>query len=249
MLICIASQGTSAYPVQADMHDHWGMNYLQANLKYLIGRSELTENALALETGVGQSQINRIVKGTIKEPRDQTVRKLADRFQVSVHELKYVDLAADTGAGLGLTGSAGALTADVVRIQAVSDIPSAGVARLNPLATGDAFQVLREWLTSMTDAAPSDVKFAHQPDDSMQGEIEKGDVVFIDTSVRTVATDGIYAFTYFGMPHIKRGLVVGKDSLRFTGTRSFNSIPVEGVELDGLEIIGKVFATIGTKRF
>lgn len=221
------------------------MNYLQSNLKFLIDRESMTENALANETGMDQSQINRIIAGKNKEPRDRTIQPLADRFHLSVRELKYVDLSVDS-----LEAKPESARAEhAVRIYAAAEIPSAGAAKLNPLADVGYQDVSAAWLASATDAAPSVVRIAYQHDDSMQGEIEKGDLVFIDTSVKKVLAEGIYAFTYFGMPHIKRGLIVGKDSLRFTGTRSFNSIPVEGEELDGLEIIGKVFATLSPRRF
>ncbi|MDR3444715.1 LexA family transcriptional regulator [Dyella sp.] len=220
------------------------MNYLVSNLKFLIDRESMTENALANETGMDQSQINRIIAGKNKDPRDRTIQPLAERFNLSVRELKYVDLTTDPNAK-----AEGQQPGNTVRIFVAPEIPSAGAAKLHPLADVGYQDVSAAWLASVTDAPAAAVKIAYQPDDSMQGEIEKGDLVLIDTSVRKVLAEGIYALTYFGIPHIKRGLVVGKDSLRFTGTRSFNSIPVEGAELDGLEIIGKVFATLSPRRF
>jgi transcriptional regulator with XRE-family HTH domain len=227
------------------MPDHAGMNFLQSNLKFLLAREELTENALANQVGMDQSQINRMIAGKNREPRDKTLKPLALRFQLSVDQLKYVDLSAGGDESIGIAPGAEL----AVRIYATTEIAGTGAARLNPLADTGSLLISAAWLALSTDQDPAAIQFAYQPDDSMHGEIEKGDVVFIDTTVKKVVAEGIYAFMYFGIPHIKRGLVVGKDSLRFTGTRSHNSIPVEGEELDGLEIIGKVFATLGQKRF
>lgn len=245
MLTSISSQCSVAYTDHAELPDHPGMNYLTSNLKFLLAREGMSKNALANAVGMNQSQVQRIASGENQDPKDKTLQPLAARFHLTVHQLKYVDLSADD-----LESSPDSRPGDrMVRIAAATEIPSAGADRLNPLAGFGALPVSAAWLALVSEADPADVRFAYQHDDSMQGEIEKGDLVFIDTSVRKVAAEGIYAFTYFGMPHIKRGLVVGKDSLRFTGTRSFNSIPVEAEELDGLEIIGKVFATLGPKRF
>lgn len=240
--------------MQAVLHDHPRMNYLHTNLKFLIDRVPMTENALANETGIDQSQINRMIKGKIKEPRDSTVRPIADRFSVSIHDLKYVDLRSMIDTGSEVPGTVQAddrlAGADICRVFAATEFPLSHAGRLSPLATSRSLPVSRLWLAACVDAAPSDVRFAVAHDDSMQGEIEKGDLAFIDTTVRSVNAEGIYAFTYFGVPHIKRGQVVGKDSLRFTGTRPYtNSIPVEGDELEGLVIIGKIFASLSSKRF
>lgn len=253
MLICIARQGRSAYPAPADLHDHAGMNYLKTNLKFLIDRASVSENALALETGIDQSQLNRMINGKTKEPRDSTVQPIADRFSVTVHELKYIDLRSITDTGLQLDSASDegrVASGDTCRVHAAMEFPTPLSGRLSPMATSRVMNVSRLWLASCVDAPPSSVRFAFAHDDSMQGEIEKGDVVFIDTTMQTVGAEGIYAFTYFGVPHIKRGQVVGKDSLSFTGTRPYtNSLPVEGGELEGLVIIGKVFASLGAKRF
>lgn len=254
MLNCITGQGQFSYGRQAVLHDHARMNFLHTNLKFLIDRVRITENALATETGVDQSQINRMIKEKIREPRDSTIRPIADRFSVSIHDLKYVDLRSkmDTGSEAPDSGQVDDRLAgtDMCRIFAATEFPISPAGRLSPLATSRSMPVSRLWLASCVDAAPSDVRFAFAHDDSMQGEIEKGDVAFIDTTVKTVESEGIFAFTYFGVPHIKRGQVVGKDSLRFTGTRPYtNSIPVEGNELEGLVIIGKIFASLSQRRF
>ncbi|WP_426269185.1 LexA family transcriptional regulator [Dyella kyungheensis] len=227
------------------------MNYLKSNLNFLIKRDRTSGNALAVGTGIDQSTINRIMNGKVESPRDPTVQPIADHFGISVHELKYVDLRSMGEAQMGGEAAERQTSQGAVsRIYPASDLPAQGAAKLNPFATAPFMNVSRSWLEALTETQVAAVRYAFANDDSMKGEIEKGDVVFIDTSVNQVTSEAIYAFTYFQVPHIKRGAVVGK-GLRFTGTRQYvNSIPVETAEeFEGLVIIGKVFASMSLRRF
>ncbi|WP_074546921.1 LexA family transcriptional regulator [Dyella sp. AtDHG13] len=228
------------------------MSYLQSNLRNFIAARKTSQNAVALEAGISQSTLNRIMApGGTRFARDDTVEALAVCLHVSSHDLKYVDLFAEGGEVLPSSADTDSqATGPGVRILAATEFPRGSASRLSPIGMAQNVMVSRAWLSLQTDAPAKNVRYAFAIDDSMQGEIEKGDTVFIDTSVQTVETEGVYAFTYFNVPHIKHGQVLGENSLRFTGTRpSLNSIPVEGDQLKGLVIIGKVFASLSTKRF
>jgi hypothetical protein len=85
--------------------------------------------------------------------------------------------------------------------------------------------------------------------DNMRGEIEKGDIAFVDTADNEVG-DGIYAYKIGGIPKISNIQVRGKGILRLQGTKSYeDSIELAGSELDDLEIGGRVIGRTGSKEF
>lgn len=62
------------------------------NLDWLMTRAKISENALAVATGVNQPTINRILSGSSKEPRQSTLKPLADYFGTKVSDLMETDL-------------------------------------------------------------------------------------------------------------------------------------------------------------
>jgi transcriptional regulator with XRE-family HTH domain len=68
--------------------DHLRMGRLADNLRYLLDKAELSENALADKTGVPQPTINRILRGQSRDPRDSTLEPIAKFFRVSVEALR-----------------------------------------------------------------------------------------------------------------------------------------------------------------
>jgi phage repressor protein C with HTH and peptisase S24 domain len=105
-------------------------------------------------------------------------------------------------------------------------------------------------LRSNADLLSPSVRIYPMPNDSMRGEIEQGDFVFVDTSVDRIEVDGTYAYKIWGKPQVRRVQVRGKDKLRFRGTREFeDSHELSGKELEDLEIGGRVVGSIGCKKF
>lgn len=221
-------------------------NYLISNLQYLLESAGQSERALADLVGSNQVTLNRILREKIAEPRDSTLKPYADYFGVDVTELKYKDLRSGSGEASSSQEADQSPRAkrDTCRILLLDDFPNATLMRNSPILAVKGLEVSRYWLSMHTSAAVSEVRYAYSPDDSMQGQIEKGDIIFVDTTVSDVVTAGIYAFTYFGQPNVRYGQVSGKGSLRFTGTKSYaNSLPIEGDEFEGLKIAGLVFAS------
>lgn len=91
------------------------------------------------------------------------------------------------------------------------------------------------------------VRVITMPNDVMRGEIEEGDLVFVDSSVNTVKTDGIYVYKVNGSTHIRRIQKLGEKWLRFKGTHAYeDSIELAGDELADLEIGGRFIGRIGS---
>ncbi|PMQ04193.1 hypothetical protein DyAD56_16010 [Dyella sp. AD56] len=228
-----------------------GMSYLQQNLKWLFETKKTNGYQVAQKTGVVASTINRIVNSKFNDARDSTIRPIAEHFGLSVNDLKNVDLQAQEKL-LAVGEAVGKLSVDACLITAVPEFFPEDAPLMNLLAPQDTIALSKPALAAITTAPPSDVRFAIALDDAMRGEIEKGELVLIDTRVRTVTVDGIYAFTYFKRPHIKRGGHEGASGgLMFTGTNPrVNNIPVETEEeMKGLNIIGQVIASFTRRRY
>jgi SOS-response transcriptional repressor LexA len=74
-----------------------GTNFVARNLQWLLQQEQLTQQALAEATGVGQPTINRILSGKNLRPRDRTLLPLARRFDVTVDDLRLHDLSQLSG--------------------------------------------------------------------------------------------------------------------------------------------------------
>jgi phage repressor protein C with HTH and peptisase S24 domain len=64
------------------------MNNVADNLRSLMRTEELSENQLSRNTGVPQPTIHRVLSGRVADPRDGTLRPLAEYFGVTVEELR-----------------------------------------------------------------------------------------------------------------------------------------------------------------
>lgn len=71
------------------------MDYLRSNLKALIEKANTNPTQLSRATGVPQPTIKRILDGTSAEARSRTIAPIAAHFNISVEDLKNVDLAAE----------------------------------------------------------------------------------------------------------------------------------------------------------
>lgn len=57
-------------------------------LTELMARERLSDNDLAARTGVPQPTISRIKSGDSRDPRDSTLRPLAEYFRISLSQLR-----------------------------------------------------------------------------------------------------------------------------------------------------------------
>ncbi len=216
------------------------MNYLSRNVKYLQGDG--SAYTLARKVGTSQPTVFRIMSQEGYTPGEEVVEKICLAFGLSRDELLNTDLAA-RGDVRGQP---------MVRIRMLDgfDAPASGVVRMfNPFPSG--IDVSRDWFDFNVGVDPERVRYAVMRDDSMHGEIEKGDIVLVDTSVTDpkVHGEGNYAFDFFDVRQIKRLRVIREGVLQFTGTKPiFDSMTAEGVELEGLRVIGKVVNVISFKR-
>jgi phage repressor protein C with HTH and peptisase S24 domain len=68
--------------------DNSSMNNVANNLRALMRIEDLSENQLSRNTGVPQPTIHRVLSGRVADPRDGTLRPLAEYFGVTVEQLR-----------------------------------------------------------------------------------------------------------------------------------------------------------------
>lgn len=97
------------------------------------------------------------------------------------------------------------------------------------------------------------VRCLFNPSDSMRGEIEKGDLVFVDsadTDLTDLTEDGVYAFKLGVSIKVKKIQIWGIGELHIQGTHpSEDAQDLKGAELQKLKIGGRVIGSIGSKKF
>ena len=71
--------------------DNADVNTVAANLRAALGAYGISENELSRRTGVPQPTIHRVLKGKALDPRDGTLRPMAQFFGVTVEELRTAD--------------------------------------------------------------------------------------------------------------------------------------------------------------
>ncbi|KLD65447.1 S24 family peptidase [Dyella japonica] len=99
---------------------------------------------------------------------------------------------------------------------------------------------------SISGALQASVRVLVNPSDALTGVIERGELLFVDTSVRSVESDGIYAYKLAEIAQVRRFLIRGKGMLRLVGTHAYeDSLELAGSELDDLEIGGRVVGRVG----
>ncbi|WP_333676785.1 hypothetical protein [Dyella sp.] len=93
----------------------------------------------------------------------------------------------------------------------------------------------------------SGIRVYTNPDDIMRGEVEKGDLVFVDTDVKDTDVDGLYVCKLGRIPMVRRVTNLGDRAVRLTGNQY--SVELAEAKLDSLQIGGRVVGRIGRTSF
>lgn len=110
--------------------------------------------------------------------------------------------------------------------------------------------VLESWAKLNLPAELSNIKVISARGTSMQGTIENGDVLFVDSSVRAYDGDGIYVISRSGDVQVKRLQRLNGDVLAvISDNRAFKTERLVGDEANGVIICGRVLAAWTIKRF
>lgn len=194
--------------------DNTAMNRLADNLRELMAREgNLSENQLSRNTGVPQPTIHRILNRKVDDPRDGTVRPLAEYFGVTPEQLRT------TLPALGVNeqgaipayrvkaavGREGIDPTNEILIAEVDMHASAGAGAVAPTMAQTQFRMTYQlsWFETVG-ARPIDVVVMKVTGDSMERTLFHGDRVAINTADREITDGKVYVFATGGVePDVK----------------------------------------------
>ncbi len=187
------------------------------NLRILMDQQGIHETALARATGVPQPTLHRLLNANTHDPRDGTVRPLADYFGVTVehlrtelpnplppippfpkkrihaYEIKVID------------GSDGLDPETEVLVAEVDIVVSGGPGAVIPEFVETRYRMSYQlsWLRQVG-ANPRDVRLMKVTGHSMERTLFHGDRVAVNTADRRIADGRVYVFATGGTePDIK----------------------------------------------
>ncbi|HHC3288938.1 TPA: helix-turn-helix transcriptional regulator, partial [Klebsiella pneumoniae] len=120
------------------------------------------------------------------------------------------------------------------------------------IETVQAIEFTEEYARSMFGSRPaSSIKVITVRGDSMEGTIDPGDYIFVDTSVNHFEGDGIYVFVFGKTIHIKR-LQMQKNSLVvLSDNKLYSPWEIDACDEDQFHVLAKVLVkqSAAFKRF
>ncbi len=110
--------------------------------------------------------------------------------------------------------------------------------------------VLKSWASTALGGDLSRIKLISACGTSMQGTIENGDVLFVDTTVCTYSGDGIYVIAHNGDVQIKRLQKLHGGALAIiSDNRAYETERLSSEDADAVVICGRVLAAWSLKKF
>ncbi|WP_447940118.1 LexA family transcriptional regulator [Pseudoxanthomonas mexicana] len=189
------------------------MNNVPNNLRTLMRIEELSENQLSRNTGVPQPTIHRVLSGRVADPRDGTLRPLAEYFGVTVEQLRTTlpnsDAIAEPVAAYkvkAIDGQEGMDPDREVMVAEVDVLVSAGPGHHQPEFVETRYRMSYQlsWFQQMG-ARPEQVRVMKVTGDSMERTLFHGDRVAVNLADNKHIVDGrVYVFTTGGLePDVK----------------------------------------------
>lgn len=183
------------------------MNDIASNLRTLMAAEDLSENRLSTLTGVPQPTIHRILNGVTADPRDSTVRPLAEYFGVSVEQLRTLLPVRVQEGGLhaykvkAADGADGIDPAREVTVKEVDVLVSAGHGALLPEFVPTQYRMTYQlsWFQRIG-AKPEDIVVMKVHGESMERTLFHGDRVAVNVADNQRIIDGrVYVFAVGGI--------------------------------------------------
>jgi phage repressor protein C with HTH and peptisase S24 domain len=112
----------------------------------------------------------------------------------------------------------------------------------------ESLRVSREWVERKLPGIPPDViRVITGRGDSMKGQYNDGDLIFLDTRIKTFDQDSAYCFRWEGRVLVKRLQFVGRGMLRILSKNP--DYPAIDAPLDDIEIGGRALAAWTLREF
>lgn len=112
----------------------------------------------------------------------------------------------------------------------------------------ESLRVAREWVERKLPGVPPEaIRVITGRGDSMKGQYNDGDLIFIDTRVKAFDQDSAYCFRWEGRVLVKRLQFVGRGMLRILSKNA--DYPAIDAPIDDIEIGGRALAAWTLKEF
>ena len=209
------------------------METLAERINTALQTKGLSVNALARQVGVSYPAMRKITKGETLNPK--FLFEIAEALNVSVEWLK-------TGEGSSENLSDDP-SGDHIRFERLDVVAALGDGYINNEAVEvvDFVHVDKAWAREKLGGNLSRIQVITARGDSMQGTIEDGDVLFVDTSVHSFEGEGIYLLSFAdGLKAKRLQASVGGGLLVISDNPLYRTETIEGEGLEKLTICGKV---------
>lgn len=186
----------------------------------------LNQKSLALKAGLNETAVRDILIGKSRNPRTDTVAKLAKVLGCSLPDL---------------LGGSGAVNGDFILVPTYDVAAAAGEGIIieREYETGKlAFRA--DWLRTVTQANPAELAVITVRGDSMHPTLADGDTILVDLAQRAGASDGIYVVRFGDYVLVKRLLI---DPVRWLVTIACdnpNYPKLSPVRPDEVDVAGRV---------
>ena len=209
------------------------METLAERINTALQTKGLSVNALARQVGVSYPAMRKITKGETLNPK--FLFEIAEALNVSVEWLK-------TGEGSSENLSDDP-SGDHIRFERLDVIAALGDGYINneTAEVVDFVHVDKAWAREKLGGNLSRIQVITARGDSMQGTIEDGDVLFVDTSVRSFEGEGIYLLSFAdGLKAKRLQASVSGGLLVISDNPLYHTETIENDKLEKLTICGKV---------
>lgn len=216
------------------------MNRLERVKTLIQERYDGNQTEFAKAIGKAAAQVNQWVNG-YRNIGDGT----ASNIEIALNLPRgYLDGEAEAMPGLPMYRSDTAEIRDgwisIPRLSAVGELGS-GALMDDPDEIVDFVMVLEAWARQQFGGNLKKLRIINTKGDSMQGTINHGDVVFVDSSVERFDGDGIYVLAMPAGLRIKRLQGLSTGGLRIiSDNKAYETETVSGTELGSIRICGRV---------
>lgn len=229
-------------------------NTFAERLKEAMRAAGLTQASLAKLVGMSQSSIWKLTSGNASGSR-RTV-ELAKALNVRPEWLASGEMpVSDLSSELLPLKVVNPVNTGVYRVDLLDIQASAGPGTFLSsefIETIRAIEFTEEHARSMFGNRPaSAIRVITVRGDSMEGTIDPGDFIFVDTTVNYFEGDGIYVFVFGKTIHIKR-LQMQKNSLVvLSDNKLYSSWQIDATDEDQFHVLAKVLVkqSAAIKRF
>jgi len=160
---------------------------------------------------------------------------------------KYLDTPMAESPQMAVEKPVGYISFELLDVRAAAGDGSAAVDSPEVV---QQINVLEDWACTALGGNLSRIRLISAHGTSMQGTIENGDVLFVDSSIRTYDGDGIYVIARGGDVQVKRLQKLHGDVLAIiSDNKLFDSEKITSDAANTIQVCGRVLASWTLKRF